>query len=85
MIALLSPGSYRAGMDPDDSLSVSINGEHRRVPGGINLVDMLNELGLDPGRVAVERNLEVVARSTFRETCVEDGDSFEIVHFVGGG
>src|SRR3569623_2442751 len=85
LIALLSSGSYRAGMDPDDSLSVSIYGEHRRVPGGINLVEMLNELGLDHGRVAVERNLAVVARSTFRETCVEDGDSFEIVHFVGGG
>ena len=85
MIALQSRGSYRPRMDPDNSLSVSINGEHRRVPGGYNLVEMLNELGLDPGRVAVERNLEVVPRSTFREVCVEDGDSFEIVHFVGGG
>ncbi|MGZ2412992.1 sulfur carrier protein [Sphingomonas sp. F9_3S_D5_B_2] len=72
-------------MDPDDSLSVSINGEHRRVPGGYNLVEMLNDLGLDPGRVAVERNLEIVPRSTFHEVQVEDGDSFEIVHFVGGG
>ena len=72
-------------MSLDGSLSVRVNGEHRRVPGGINLVEMLNELGLDPGRVAVERNLEVVARSVFREICVEDGDSFEIVHFVGGG
>ena len=61
-------------MDPDDSLSVSINGEHRRVPGGISIVEMLNELGLDPGRVAVERNLAIVPRSTFREVCVEDGD-----------
>jgi thiazole synthase len=72
-------------MDTDDSLSVSVNGEHRRVPGGINIVEMLNELGLDPGRVAVERNLAVVPRSTFRDIAVEDGDSFEIVHFVGGG
>jgi len=72
-------------MDPDDSLSVSVNGEHRRVPGGISIVEMLNELGLDPGRVAVERNLGVVPRSSFRDICVEDGDSFEIVHFVGGG
>ena len=72
-------------MDPDDSLSVSVNGEHRRVAGGINIVEMLNELGLDPLRVAVERNLEIVPRSTFREVRVEDGDSFEVVHFVGGG
>jgi len=55
------------------------------VPGGISIVEMLNELGLDPGRVAVERNLAIVPRSAFREVCVEDGDSFEIVHFVGGG
>jgi thiamine biosynthesis protein ThiS len=46
---------------------------------------MLRELGLDPTKVAVERNREIVPRSTFGETAVEDGDVFEIVHFVGGG
>ena len=39
----------------------------------------------DPARVAVERNLEIVPRSTLTDVCVEDGDDFEIVHFVGGG
>jgi thiazole synthase len=67
------------------SLSVKINGEHRRVVGGITVADMLNELGLDPLRVAVERNLEIVPRAILGEVCVEDGDGFEIVHFVGGG
>ena len=62
-----------------------MNGEHRRVPDGISLVQMLNEIGIDPAKVAVERNLEIVPRSTFGEICVEDGDDFEIVHFVGGG
>jgi thiazole synthase len=42
-------------------------------------------LGLDPLRVAVERNLEIVPRSTFGSVIVEDGDDYEIVHFVGGG
>ena len=46
---------------------------------------MVNLLGLDPLRVAVERNLEVVPRSALRDVCVEDGDDYEIVHFVGGG
>ena len=67
------------------SLGIRVNGEHRRVMGGISIAEMLNELGLDPLRVAVERNLEIVPRSTLGEVCVEDGDDYEIVHFVGGG
>jgi len=55
------------------------------VPDGVSIVEMLNELGIDPLRVAVERNLEIVPRSTLGEVCVEDGDDYEIVHFVGGG
>jgi len=72
-------------MSLDGSLGVRVNGEHRRLPGGTTIAGMLNELGLDPLRVAVERNLEIVPRSTLGEVCVEDGDDFEIVHFVGGG
>ena len=72
-------------MTLDGSLSIRINGEHRRVPGGTSLVELVNQLGLDPLRVAVERNLEIVPRSTLGKVCVEDGDDYEIVHFVGGG
>ena len=72
-------------MSLDGSLGIRVNGEHRRVPDGVSIVEMLNELGLDPLRVAVERNLEIVPRSTLGEVCVEDGDDYEIVHFVGGG
>jgi sulfur carrier protein len=72
-------------MSLDGSLGIRVNGEHRRVPGGISIAEMVNSLGLDPLRVAVERNLEIVPRSTLGEVCVEDGDDFEIVHFVGGG
>jgi thiazole synthase len=72
-------------MTLDGSLSILVNGEHRRVNGGLTIAAMLNELGLDPLRVAVERNLEVVPRSRLAETQVEDGDDYEIVHFVGGG
>ena len=68
-----------------ESLDVRVNGEQRRVPAGISIAVMLGELGLDAARVAVERNLEIVPRSTLGEVRVEDGDSLEIVHFVGGG
>jgi thiamine biosynthesis protein ThiS len=72
-------------MSTDDTLSVRVNGEHRRVNGGITITELVNELGLDPHRVAVERNLAVVPRSLLAKTMVEDGDDYEIVHFVGGG
>ena len=72
-------------MRVDQSLGIRVNGEQRRVPGGISIAAMLAELGLDPQRVAVERNLEIVPRSTLGEVSVEDGDAYEIVHFVGGG
>ncbi len=72
-------------MSVDGSCSVRINGEHRRVPEATTLAEMINSLGLDPHRVAVERNLEIVPRATFATLCVEDGDDYEIVHFVGGG
>ena len=72
-------------MDVDQSLAVRVNGEERRIGGGVSVAGMLRELGLDPLRVAVERNLEIVPRSTLDAVAVEDGDAFEIVHFVGGG
>ena len=72
-------------MSGDDSLSIRVNGEHRRVADGTSIAEMVNLLGLDPLRVAVERNLEVVPRSLLGGTPVEDGDDYEIVHFVGGG
>lgn len=72
-------------MSVTESLSIKINGESRRVSAGASIAQMLAELGLDPERVAVERNLEIVPRSTLGEVQVKDGDAFEIVHFVGGG
>jgi thiamine biosynthesis protein ThiS len=72
-------------MSLDGSLSIRVNGEHRRVPEGTSVAEMVNLLGLDPLRVAVERNLEVVERSRLAQVSVEDGDDYEIVHFVGGG
>ena len=72
-------------MSPDGTISIRVNGEHRRVAGDLTIADLARELGLEPTRVAVERNLEIVPRSTVADVLVEDGDELEIVHFVGGG
>ena len=72
-------------IDAQQSLAISVNGEERTVSEGLSIAAMLAELGLDPERVAVERNLEVVPRSSLGDVRVEDGDRFEVVHFVGGG
>lgn len=66
-------------------LSITVNGANRRARAGMSVADLALELGLEPARVAVERNLAIVPRSTLAEVAVEDGDAFEIVTFVGGG
>ena len=72
-------------MTADGTISIRVNGEHRRVMAGISFAALANELGLEPTRVAVERNLEIVPRSTLADVMVTDGDEIEIVTFVGGG
>lgn len=69
----------------DSMISVRVNGDERRVGGGLSIAALLRELGMDPRKVAVERNLEIVPRSTLADVQVCDGDAFEVVHFVGGG
>ncbi len=69
----------------DGTVTITVNGEHKRVAAGLSLADLASQLGLVPEKVAVERNLEVVPRSTLAQVQVEDGDEIEIVHFVGGG
>jgi len=72
-------------MTTDGTISIRVNGEHRRIADGITIAELAAELGLEATKVAVERNLEVVPRSTLANVKIEDGDELEIVHFVGGG
>jgi thiazole synthase len=69
----------------DGTITIIVNGEHKRVAAGLTIAGLAEQLGLVPEKVAVERNLEVVPRSTLAQVTVEDGDELEIVHFVGGG
>jgi len=62
-----------------------VNGESRAAKPGATVVDLLGDLGLNSGRVAIERNLEILPRPKWAETKVEAGDRYEIVQFVGGG
>jgi thiamine biosynthesis protein ThiS len=66
-------------------LTISVNGESRATKLGATVVDLLRELGLDHGRVAIERNLEILPRDQWPATQIQPNDRYEIVHFVGGG
>ncbi len=67
------------------TISIVVNGENRVARPGATVTDLLREMGLDAGRVAIERNLEILPRPKWTETRVEAGDRYEIVQFVGGG
>ena len=67
------------------NLTVTLNGETRALDAGLSIRAMLLSLGLDPAKIAVERNLQIVPRSTYDAVAVAEGDRFEIVHFIGGG
>ncbi|MBB4614370.1 sulfur carrier protein ThiS [Novosphingobium taihuense] len=65
-------------------LSLTVNGEPRRAAPG-SVADLVRSLELEPTKVAVERNGEIVPRSTLADVAIAEGDVLEIVHFVGGG
>jgi sulfur carrier protein len=67
-----------------DSIAITVNGEGRSVAAGTTVAALIDALGL-AGRVAVERNREVVPRAHHATTVLGDGDRLEIVTFVGGG
>ena len=64
--------------------SITLNGEPRSTDAA-TIADLVRELDLKPEKVAVERNGEIVPRSTLDEAALGEGDVLEIVHFVGGG
>lgn len=66
-------------------MQLSVNGELKQAAEAANLQAFLADLGIDPRKVAVERNREIVPRSLFGEIVLSDGDQLEIVEFVGGG
>jgi thiamine biosynthesis protein ThiS len=73
---------------PNTAASISqitVNGQGRPRANLAFVQDLITELSLDPRKVAIERNLEIVPRSAYATTPIMDGDAIEIVGFIGGG
>ena len=66
-------------------MTLTINGDTHDLPDGMTVSALLAHLGLDPQRLAVERNRDLVRRATFDDVTLADGDALEIVTLVGGG
>jgi thiamine biosynthesis protein ThiS len=70
---------------PNKTIEVVVNGNPRRVPEGLNVAGLLAFLAIDPARVAVELNWQIVRKTEWDSATIDDGASVEIVWFVGGG
>lgn len=66
-------------------MDVVINGEQKTITSGVTLLELLQELELDPRAVVVEHNRRIVRRAGLGDVTVAEGDAIELVHFVGGG
>lgn len=66
-------------------MKLTLNGEIHTLPDDLTISGLIAHLGLPNKKIAVERNLEVVPKSTFSEVKLSDGDKLEIIHFIGGG
>ena len=67
------------------AVNIHLNGESREFPDGMTVEALIAVLALEPTRVAIEINRDVVRRNQWPSTTLHDGDQVEIVHFVGGG
>lgn len=72
-------------MSSSNKMKIFLNGQEKSTESGITVKDLLSDLELEPIRVAVEINEDIVPRKTFSEKIVQHGDRIEIVTFVGGG
>lgn len=66
-------------------MQLTVNGDIHEFDAPMTVLALIERFGLDPRKVAIERNLEIVPRSVYGETQLGQGDRLEIVHFVGGG
>ena len=67
------------------AFTIVVNGEERSAKAGDTVGDLLVALGLQSGRVAIERNLKILPRAEWATTNIAAGDRYEVVQFVGGG
>lgn len=66
-------------------MQIKVNGEALMLEMPMNVHGLAEKLQLNPSQVAIERNREIVPRSTYRDVQINEGDEIEIVRFIGGG
>jgi sulfur carrier protein len=65
-------------------MKITVNGEERQIEPK-TVLGYIVEIGIDPRRVAVELNMDILEKGEYATTMLKEGDALEIVHFVGGG
>ncbi len=66
-------------------MKLKINGSEADVTDDLTVSGLLEELKIEPGRVAVEVNMIIIKKANYQECFLSEGDIVEIVNFVGGG
>ncbi len=66
-------------------ITITLNGEKRDIKKDSTISNLINDLGLDTKKIAIERNLEIISVGDFDKTIILEADKIEIVHFIGGG
>ncbi|HEV3331816.1 MAG TPA: sulfur carrier protein ThiS [Bryobacteraceae bacterium] len=72
-------------VNPRMLIEIVLNGEPRTAPQGQTVLGLLEQLRLDPSRVAVELNRRIVKQPHWADTVLQPGAEVEVVQFVGGG
>jgi sulfur carrier protein len=66
-------------------MKIKINGEEKEIGDEVTIAALLEQLQIRPARVVIEHNRDIVSREAYAATSLKEGDTLEIVHFVGGG
>jgi len=72
-------------MSDREIIQVQVNGKEREIRSGLSVQELVESFDLNPLLIVVELNREILKRDQFKEVQVSEGDSVELVHFVGGG
>ena len=78
-------GETKSGEEAHKAMKITVNGEDRCFDSPLSIAGLLTCLGIEGGKVAIERNLEIVPKSAYHTINLNEGDRIEIVHFIGGG
>jgi thiamine biosynthesis protein ThiS len=66
-------------------VKIRLNGDPFEIANPLSISELLSHLNIDPRRVAVEHNLDIIKRARYDTTIINEGDEVEVVNFVGGG